>query len=320
MSLQCLEFERPIAELEAKIEELRLVGNDNQVNIHEVITRLEKKSRELTQSIFKKLSAWQIVQLARHPQRPYSLDYIDRIFTEFEELHGDRAFADDTAIVGGMARLEGRPVMIIGQQKGRDTKEKIARNFGMPHPEGYRKALRLAKLAERFDLPIITLIDTPGAYPGVGAEARGQSEAIARNLMAFSALKVPVVCVVIGEGCSGGALGIGVGDATLMLQYAYYATISPEGCATILWKSAEKASEAAEVMGLTAPRLLALGLIDEIIPEPLGGAHRDIDTMAITLKMILAKTLKSLVAQSPETRLTRRQSRWLNMGISAVER
>lgn len=319
MILQCLEFERPIAELEAKIEELRLVGNDGQVNIQEVLIRLEKKSRQLTESIFKRLTPWQVVQLARHPQRPYSLDYIERIFTEFDELHGDRAFADDAAIVGGLARLEGRPVMIIAQQKGRNTKEKIARNFGMPHPEGYRKALRLAKLAERFSVPIITLIDTPGAHPGVGAEARGQSEAIARNLFEFSQLKVPVICVVIGEGCSGGALGIGVGDMTLMLQYAYYATISPEGCATILWKGADKAAEAAEVMGLTSAQLLKLGLIDEMIPEPLGGAHRDYDAMAETLKSRLCRILTSLNKEKPQSRLAKRYERWIKMGIHSSE-
>jgi acetyl-CoA carboxylase carboxyl transferase subunit alpha len=314
MILQCLDFERPIAELEAKIEELRLVGSDAEVDIHEIITRLEKKSRAQTVSIFKKLTAWQIVQLARHPQRPYTLDYIERLFTDFDELHGDRAFADDTAIVGGLARLDGRPVMVIGEQKGRDTKEKIARNFGMPHPEGYRKALRLARLAEKFHVPIITLIDTPGAYPGIGAEARGQSEAIARNLFEFSQLRVPIICVVIGEGCSGGALGIGVGDATLMLQYAYYATISPEGCATILWKSAEKAAEAADVMGITAQRLLALGLIDEIVPEPLGGAHRAVDEMAQTLKEALCHRLKSIENQPLEEMLAQRYDKLMRLG------
>ena len=317
MILQCLDFERPIAELEAKIEELRLVGSDAEVDIHEIITRLEKKSRAQTVSIFKKLTAWQIVQLARHPQRPYTLDYIERLFTDFDELHGDRAFADDNAIVGGLARLDGRPVMVIGEQKGRDTKEKIARNFGMPHPEGYRKALRLARLAERFHIPIITLIDTPGAYPGIGAEARGQSEAIARNLFEFSQIRVPIICVVIGEGCSGGALGIGVGDVTLMLQYAYYATISPEGCATILWKSAEKAAEAADVMGITAQRLLALGLIDEIVPEPLGGAHRAVDEMAQTLKQALCHRLKTIESLNVETMLEERYNRLMRLGLSS---
>jgi len=317
MMLQSLDFERPIAELEAKIEELRLVGSDAEVDIQAIISRLEKKSRALTVSIFKKLTAWQVVQLARHPQRPYALDYIERLFTDFDELHGDRAFADDAAIIGGLARLDGRPVMVIGQQKGRDTKEKITRNFGMPHPEGYRKALRLAKLAERFHLPVITLIDTPGAYPGIGAEARGQSEAIARNLFELARLKVPVICVVIGEGCSGGALGIGVGDAILMLQYAYYAAISPEGCATILWKSADKAFEAAEVMGLTAPRLLALGLIDEIVPEPLGGAHRNVDEMSSTLKQALCRRLKALESKPLHQMLDTRYNRLMHMGISS---
>ncbi len=317
MSLNHLDFERPIAELEAKIEELRLVGTDAEINIQDEISRLESKNRELTESIFRSLTAWQIVQLARHPRRPYTLDYIPKIFTDFDELHGDRAFSDDKAIVAGLARLEGESVMIIGQQKGRDTKEKLNRNFGMPHPEGYRKALRLMKLAEKFSLPIITLIDTPGAYPGVGAESRGQSEAIARNLLEMATLKVPIICVVIGEGCSGGALGIGVGDRTLMLQYAYYATISPEGCATILWKSATKAEEAAEVMGITAPRLLKLGLIDEIVSEPLGGAHRDIDATAKQLKMALCQNLRTLSKLSTDTLLKKRYERWMAMGISS---
>ena len=312
--LRCLEFEKPILELESKIEELRFVGDDSQINVAELISRLEAKKRQVMTSIFRSLTAWQIVQLARHPMRPYTLDYIARIFTEFDELHGDRLFGDDKAMIGGVACLEGRPVMIIGHQKGRDTKEKVARNFGMAHPEGYRKALRLARLAEKFGLPIITFIDTPGAYPGVGAEERGQSEAIARNLELFSQLRVPVLCVVIGEGCSGGALGIGVGDKTLMLQYAYYATISPEGCATILWKSATKASEAAEVMGITATRLLKLGIIDEIVPEPLGGAHRDLDGMAPTLKKMLSEQLSSLSEKSIEALLSKRQARWLAMG------
>lgn len=317
LSLNYLDFERPIAELEAKIQELRLVGSDNVINIQDEIFRLEGKSRELTESIFRSLTSWQIVQLARHPQRPYTLDYITKIFSDFDELHGDRAYADDRAIVGGLARIEGQPVMIIGQQKGRDTKEKLFRHFGMMHPEGYRKALRLMQLAEKFNIPIITLIDTPGAYPGVGAESRGQSEAIARNLLVMSKLQVPILCVVIGEGCSGGALGIGVGDKTLMLQYGYYATISPEGCATILWKSATKAEEAAEVMGITAPRLLKLGLIDEIIPEPLGGAHRNPDQMADTLKSVLLENLRSLKNFSTEKLLKRRYQRWMSMGIQA---
>lgn len=317
MNFNYLDFERPIAELQAKIEELRLVGTDTEINIQEEISRLEGKSRELTESIFRNLNAWQIVQLARHPLRPYTLDYIPKIFTEFEELHGDRAFSDDKAIVGGVARLEGEPVMIIGEQKGRDTKEKVARNFGMPHPEGYRKALRLVKLAEKFSLPIITFIDTPGAYPGIGAEARGQSEAIARNLFEMSKLTVPIICVVIGEGCSGGALGIGVGDRTLMLQYAYYATISPEGCATILWKTASKAEEAAEVMGITADRLLKLKLIDEIIPEPLGGSHRNLDGMSATLKNALVQNLKALRSLSTDKLLKKRYQKWMEMGIQA---
>lgn len=317
MSLNHLDFERPIAELEAKIEELQLVGTDSEINIQDEIAKLKTKSRELAASIFRTLTAWQIVQLARHPLRPYTLDYIPKIFTDFDELHGDRGFADDRAIVGGIARIDDQPVMIIGQQKGRDTKEKLFRNFGMPHPEGYRKALRLVKMAEKFDLPIITLIDTPGAYPGVGAEARGQSEAIARNLLEMSRLTVPIICVVIGEGCSGGALGIGVGDRTLMLQYAYYATISPEGCATILWKSAQKAEEAAEVMGITAPRLLKLGIIDEIIPEPLGAAHRDLDTTAANIKEALLNNLRSLKSLSTENLLKKRYQRWMNMGLSS---
>lgn len=312
-----LEFERPIAELEAKIEELRLVGADSVVNIQEEIQRLQTKSQELTRSIFRGLTAWQIVQLARHPQRPYALDYISRIFTDFDELHGDRAFADDKALVTGVARLDGESVVIIGQQKGRDTKEKVSRNFGMMHPEGYRKALRIAKLAEKFQLPVITFIDTPGAYPGIGAEARGQSEAIARNLLEFAKLKTPVICVVIGEGCSGGALGIGIGDKTLMLQYAYYATISPEGCATILWKSASKAEEAAEVMGITADRLIKLGLIDEIIPEPLGGAHRNMDEMAVNLKLALVQNLRLFKSLAIDKLVKKRYQRWTAMGIPA---
>lgn len=312
-----LDFERPIAELEAKIEELRRVGTDSEINIQDEINRLINKNRDLTQSIFKNLTAWQVVQIARHPARPYTLDYLPQIFTDWDELHGDRTYADDKAIVSGLARLDGEAVMIIGQQKGRDTKEKVARNFGMPHPEGYRKALRIAELAEKFKLPIITFIDTPGAYPGVGAESRGQSEAIARNLLVFSKLKVPVICVVIGEGCSGGALGIGLGDKTLMLQYAYYATISPEGCATILWKSASKAEEAAEVMGITADRLLKLNLIDEIIPEPLGGAHRDAETTAMNIKGSIIKNLKALKNLSTEALLQKRYQRWMAMGIQS---
>jgi acetyl-CoA carboxylase carboxyl transferase subunit alpha len=315
MSMKFLDFEQPVAELEAKIEELRLVGNDSEVNISDEIAKLQSKSRDLTKSIFKNLNAWQIVQLARHPLRPYTLDYLPYIFSEFNELHGDRYFADDKAIVAGLAKLDAQPVMLIGQQKGRDTKEKVARNFGMPQPEGYRKALRLMQLAEKFRVPIITFIDTPGAYPGIGAEARGQSEAIARNLMVMAQLKVPIICVVIGEGCSGGALGIGVGDKTLMLQYAYYATISPEGCASILWKGAERASEAAEIMGITAKKHLELGLIDEIIPEPLGSAYRDVPLMAQTIKEALKKNLNLLMAESVSTLLDQRYKKYMAMGL-----
>jgi acetyl-CoA carboxylase carboxyl transferase subunit alpha len=289
-----LDFEQPIAELEAKIEELRYVGDDAEININEEIGRLQTKSRSLTESIFSNLNAWQISQLARHPQRPYVLDYIQKIFTDFEELRGDRAFADDPAIVGGVARLDGAPVMIIGQQKGRDTREKIYRNFGMPRPEGYRKAKRLMEMAERFRLPLLTFIDTPGAYPGIDAEERGQSEAIARNLYVLAGLKTPIVCTVIGEGGSGGALAIGVGDRMLMLQYSIYSVISPEGCASILWKSADKAADAAEAMGVTSKRLLDLELIDDIIEEPLGGAHRNPDIMSERLKACLVDQLDQL--------------------------
>ncbi len=302
MNPNYLDFEQPIAELDAKIEALRLVDSDNEINISDEINRLEAKSRQLTASVFRDLTAWQIVQLARHPLRPYTLDYITRIFTDFDELHGDRAFADDHALVGGIAYLEGEPVMLIGQQKGRDTKEKIYRNFSMMNPEGYRRALRLMHLAEKFSLPVITWVDTLGAYPGIDAEARGQSEAIARNLFEMAKLNTPIIVVVIGEGNSGGALGIGVGDRVLMLQYSYYATISPEGCASILFKSAEKAPEAAEFMGLTPERLLKLGLIDGIIPEPLGGAHRDPDKMASILKTHLLSNLK-LVKNIPKGNL-----------------
>jgi acetyl-CoA carboxylase carboxyl transferase subunit alpha len=294
MKQSFLDFEQPIAELEAKIEELRYVGSDNEINITEEIARLEAKCRTMTESIFSSLTAWQVSQLARHPKRPYTLDYIERIFTEFSELHGDRTFADDPAIVGGVARLDDRPVMVIGHQKGRDTKEKLRRNFGMPRPEGYRKALRLMQMAERFRLPILTFIDTPGAYPGVDAEERGQSEAIARNLMVMSSLKVPIVCTVIGEGGSGGALAIGVGDRVLMLEYSTYSVISPEGCASILWKSADRASDAAEAMGITSKRLGELDLIDLVIKEPLGGAHRDIDGTSQRIKQALNETLSYL--------------------------
>jgi len=314
MDLNFLEFEQPIAELEAKIEELRLVGDDAEINIQDEISRLQTKSRSLTASIFSSLTPWQISQLARHPQRPYLLDYVRHIFTDFQELHGDRAFADDTAIVGGLARLEGRPVMLIGQQKGRDTKEKLYRNFGMPRPEGYRKALRLMQMGERFRLPILTFIDTPGAYPGVGAEERGQSEAIARNLKEMAGLNTPIVCTVIGEGGSGGALAIGVGDRTLMLQFSTYSVISPEGCASILWKSAEKAPLAAEAMGITSERLKELGLIDDIVPEPLGGAHRDLVAQAQSLKRALLDSLEKIESLGPDKLLENRYQRLMSYG------
>lgn len=314
MNQNYLDFEQPIAELEDKIEELRHVGTDSEINISEEITRLEAKSRELTKSIFKNLSAWQVAQLARHPLRPYALDYINHIFTDFDELHGDRSFSDDKAIVGGIARFEGEPVMIIGQQKGRDTKEKIERNFGMMHPEGYRRAKRLMELAEKFQLPIITLIDTPGAYPGIGAESRGQSEAIARNLYVMSQLKTPILAIVIGEGCSGGALGIGVADRVLMLQYSYYATISPEGCASILFRNAEKKSEAAEMMGITADKLLELGLIDGIIPEPLGGAHREIKQMVQSMKKYIADHLQMIQSEPIEQLVEQRYQKIMALG------
>jgi acetyl-CoA carboxylase carboxyl transferase subunit alpha len=309
-----LDFEQPIAELEAQIEELRLVGSDAEINISEEIARLQKKSRELTKQIFSHLDAWQIAQLARHPQRPYTQDYLDLIFTDFEELCGDRAFANDWAIIGGVARIDGQPVMVIGHQKGRDTKEKIKRNFGMPRPEGYRKALRLMEMAEKFKLPLITFIDTPGAYPGVGAEERGQSEAIARNLKVMSALRTPIVATVIGEGGSGGALAIGVGDRVNMLQHATYSVISPEGCASILWKSAEKAKEAAHAMGITAERLKSLDLIDAIVPEPLGGAHRDYVTTATNLKTRILEDLQQLQAKSLDDLLDERYKRLMSFG------
>jgi acetyl-CoA carboxylase carboxyl transferase subunit alpha len=310
-----LEFEQPIAELEAKIDELRYMGDDREINIGDEVTRLEAKARTLTESIFSSLSAWQISQLARHPQRPYTLDYIERIFTDFEELHGDRRFGDDPAIVGGLARLDDRPVVVIGHQKGRDTNEKIRRNFGMPRPEGYRKALRLMGLAERFHLPVLTFIDTPGAYPGVGAEERGQSEAIARNLLVLSTLRAPVICTVIGEGGSGGALAIGVGDHLAMLEFSTYAVISPEGCASILWKSAEKAADAAEVMGITSKRLRELKLIDEIIKEPLGGAHRDPDAAAQAVKRALIQSLSRLSAVPVDKLVQVRYRRLMGYGV-----
>ncbi|MDH3986033.1 MAG: acetyl-CoA carboxylase carboxyl transferase subunit alpha [Gammaproteobacteria bacterium] len=309
MNLNFLEFEQPIAELEAKIDELKYVSDDADINISDEVKKLKEKNRALTESIFSNLTPWQVSQLARHPQRPYTLDYIIRIFTDFEELHGDRHYADDHAIIGGIARLDGQPVMVIGQQKGRDTKEKLRRNFGMPRPEGYRKALRLMEMAERFGMPILTFIDTPGAYPGIGAEERGQSEAIARNLMVMSGLKTPIVCTVIGEGGSGGALAIGVGDQTLMLQYGTYSVISPEGCASILWKSAEKASEAADALGITSGKLRDLGMVDKIVAEPLGGAHRDVDAVAANVKQALQETLADLQKKSLEDLLTDRYRR-----------
>lgn len=314
MNLNFLEFEQPIAELEAKIEELRYVGDDSAVNITEEISRLQSKSRSLTESIFSNLTSWQVAQMARHPMRPYSLDYYSRLFTDFEELHGDRAFADDPAIVAGLARLDGRPVMVIGHQKGRDTKEKLKRNFGMPRPEGYRKALRLMKMAERFRLPVLTFIDTPGAYPGVGAEERGQSEAIARNLFEMAKLRVPIICTVIGEGGSGGALAIGVGDEVFMLEYGIYSVISPEGCASILWKSAEKAADAAEAMGITSEKLKDLGLIDRVLEEPLGGAHRNPDEMSRTLKKSLTEALVQLDKLSVDELIERRYKRLMSYG------
>lgn len=314
MNLNFLDFEQPIAELEAKIDELHYIGDSAEINISDEVKKLKAKSKSLTKSIFSNLTPWQITQLARHPQRPYSLDYIERIFDNFEELHGDRHYGDDHAIIGGLARLEGLPVMIVAQQKGRDTKEKLLRNFGMPRPEGYRKALRLMQMAERFSLPLLTFIDTPGAYPGIGAEERGQSEAIARNLFVLSNLKVPVICTVIGEGGSGGALAIGVGDRTLMLQYSTYSVISPEGCASILWKSAEKASDAAEALGITSARLKKLGLIDKIIDEPLGGAHRDVDTMAENIKKALMGELTKLKKLSTEKLVENRYQRLMAFG------
>lgn len=314
MNLNFLEFEQPIAELEAKIEELRYVGSDAEINISEEISKLQEKSQALTESIFSNLSPWQISQLARHPQRPYTLDYVQRIFTNFEELHGDRVFADDPAIVGGVARLDDKPVMVIGQQKGRDTNEKVRRNFGMPRPEGYRKAMRLMQMAERFKMPIFTFIDTPGAYPGIDAEERGQSEAIARNLLVMAQLKTPIICTVIGEGGSGGALAIGVGDRIAMLQYSTYSVISPEGCSSILWKSAENAADAAEAMGITSKRLKELNLIDQIISEPLGGAHRDVDAMAKNIKNFLVESLEIFESTALDKLLEQRYERLMQYG------
>ena len=314
MKTSFLDFEQPIAELEQKIEELRFVQDDSAVDISQEIERLSKKSRELTKEIYGKLSAWQISKVARHPQRPYTLDYIASICTDFEEMHGDRAFADDTAIVGGLARFNGQSVMVIGHQKGRDTTEKIFRNFGMPRPEGYRKALRLMLLAEKFAVPLLTFVDTPGAYPGIGAEERGQSEAIGRNLYVMSGLRVPIVTAVIGEGGSGGALAIAVADVTLMLQYSTYSVISPEGCAAILWKSADNAGEAAESLGITSARLKTLGLVDKVVSEPLGGAHRDHAEAAKNLKKAIQESLRGLQDLSAEQLLERRQERWVNYG------
>lgn len=314
MNLNYLEFEQPIAELEAKIEELRMLGNDTEINISEEIKRLQKKSREQIKSIFSSLTPWQVVQLARHPLRPHAVEYIEKIFTEFDELHGDRHFADDPAIIGGTARLEGQAVMVIAQEKGRTTKDKIYRNFAMPRPEGYRKALRLMEMAEKFRLPIITFIDTPGAYPGIDAEERNQSESIAQNLKVMSQLKVPILCTVIGEGGSGGALAIGVGDWIMMLQYSIYSVISPEGCASILWKSAEKAADAAEAMNLTAERLKQLGLIDQVLPEPLGGAHRDVDDMALRMKQAYLHELDVLKHYTMDQLLDRRYARLMAAG------
>ncbi len=320
MAVSFLDFEQPIAELEAKIEELGHVTSDAKVNIAEEIARLQKKSRQLTTAIFAALTPWQITQLARHPRRPYTLDYINMLCTDFSELHGDRMFGDDMAIVGGMARLDGQPIMVIGQQKGRDTKERVRRNYGMPKPEGYRKALRLMRTAERFGLPIVTFIDTPGAYPGISSEERGQSEAIARNLFEMATFRVPIVSVVIGEGGSGGALAIGVCDRLVMLQYAVYSVISPEGCASILWKSNEKKEAAAEAMGITAERLSSLNLVDEVLPEPLGGAHRDPEVMAQTLRGALLRHLKALGNLSPSQLVAERGKRLAAFGVFTESR
>jgi len=316
MNPNYLDFEQPIADLQAKIEELRLVGNDNALNISDEIARLQEKSQALTKNIFSDLSSWQVARLARHPLRPYTLDYIGYLFTDFEELHGDRHFADDPAIVGGIARLEGRPVMIIGHQKGREVREKVRRNFGMPRPEGYRKACRLMEMAERFKMPILTFIDTPGAYPGIDAEERGQSEAIAWNLRVMARLQTPIIATVIGEGGSGGALAIGVCDQLNMLQHSTYSVISPEGCASILWKTAEKAPEAAEAMGITAERLKSLNIVDQVIDEPLGGAHRDPQAMAASLRTALLQQLDELRGYDVPALLERRYERLMSYGIS----
>ncbi|WP_145249520.1 acetyl-CoA carboxylase carboxyltransferase subunit alpha [Pseudomonas oryzihabitans] len=316
MNPNYLDFEQPIADLQAKIEELRLVGNDNALNISDEIARLQEKSQALTKSIFSDLSSWQVARLARHPLRPYTLDYINYLFSDFEELHGDRHFADDPAIVGGIARLEGRPVMIIGHQKGREVREKVRRNFGMPRPEGYRKACRLMEMAERFKMPILTFIDTPGAYPGIDAEERGQSEAIAWNLRVMARLKTPIIATVIGEGGSGGALAIGVCDQLNMLQHSTYSVISPEGCASILWKTAEKAPDAAEAMGITAERLKSLNIVDHVIDEPLGGAHRDPQAMANSLRTALLEQLDELKGYDMPALLERRYERLMSYGIA----
>jgi acetyl-CoA carboxylase carboxyl transferase subunit alpha len=314
MKTTFLDFEQPIAELEQRIEELRFVQDDSAVDISDEIQRLTKKSQALTKEIYAKLTPWQVAQVARHPQRPYTLDYVGMLFTGYEELHGDRTFAEDASIVGGLARFDGLPCMLIGHQKGRDTKEKILRNFGMPKPEGYRKALRLMKLAEKFDLPVFTFVDTPGAYPGIDAEERGQSEAIGRNLYAMASLRTPIIATVIGEGGSGGALAIAVGDVTLMLQYATYSVISPEGCASILWKSADKAPEAAETLGITASRLKTLGLVDKVVPEPLGGAHRDPQAAAQSLKKALAEVFRELRSVKPKQLVEDRLERLMSYG------
>jgi len=314
MQLNFLDYEQPIAELEAKIDELRYMSSDSDLNITDEIQRLQDKSKELTKSIFSSLTPWQTTQMARHPQRPYTLDYIERIITDFEELHGDRTYGDDQALITGLGRLNDRPVVVIGHQKGRDTKEKVARNFGMPRPEGYRKALRVMKLAERFGLPVISFIDTPGAYPGIGAEERGQSEAIARNLYEMAQLKTPIISTVIGEGGSGGALAVGVADHLMMLQYSIYSVISPEGCASILWKSAEKASDAAATLGVTSERLKGLGLIDQIIQEPLGGAHRNVEEMAERVRDGIEMKLRELENMPIDTLIESRLERLLNYG------
>ena len=315
-----LDFEQPIAELEAKIEELRYVNADSDINIGEEIKRLQKRSNDLTRSIFSSLTSWQISKVARHPNRPYTLDYIERIFTDFNELHGDRSFADDPAIITGVARLDGEPVVVIGQQKGRSTQDRIYRNYGMPKPEGYRKAKRIMELAERFRMPIFTFIDTPGAYPGVGAEERGQSEAIANNLRLMSGLRTPIIATVIGEGGSGGALAIGVADAVFMLEYSTYSVISPEGCASILWKSADKAKDAAEAMGITSNRLREVGLVDQIVREPLGGAHRNYAEIAESLKELLRREIGGLVNMPLDALVTRRQEKIRAYGVFTTEK